>query len=42
MQAHGRKQVDVRALAWLDGEINHPENFKAERFDGKSWTLLPD
>lgn len=40
MQSHERKAIDVRALAWLDGEINRPENFRAERWDGRAWVLM--
>jgi hypothetical protein len=40
MQSHQHKQMDARALGWLDGELEHPERFRVERFDGRAWTLL--
>lgn len=42
MQSHERKGIDVRALKWLDGELDHPERFKIERFDGRNWVTLTD
>lgn len=40
MQSHERKAIDARALQWLDGELDRPENFKVERWDGRGWTPM--
>lgn len=40
MQSHERKQIDIRAIKWLDGELERPENFRAERWDGKCWVPM--
>lgn len=40
MQSHERKQIDVRALAWLDCEIERHENFRVERWDGRRWVEM--
>lgn len=40
MQSHEYRKIDARALAWLDGELEHPEHFHVERFDGKAWIPL--
>lgn len=40
MRSHERRQIDARALAWLDGELEHPERFRVERFDGRAWVAM--
>lgn len=41
MQSHEHQKIDARAIKWLDGEIEyHPERFRVERFDGKTWNLV--
>jgi len=39
-QSHERRDIDARALKWLDGELKHPERFRVERFDGKRWVPI--
>ena len=41
-QSHERRDIDARALAWLDGELEHPERFRVERFDGKRWVSMEE
>lgn len=42
MQSHEYRKIDSRATQWVDGEFEHPERFKVERFDGKAWVPLPE
>jgi hypothetical protein len=42
MQSHQHREFDPRALKWLDGELEHPERFRVERFDGKRWSAMED
>jgi hypothetical protein len=40
MQSHQHREIDARALKWLDGELDHPQRFLVERFDGKRWIQM--
>lgn len=37
MQSYEHKRIDARALKWLDGELDHPDRFKIEYWDGRRW-----
>jgi hypothetical protein len=40
LQSHQRREMDARALKWLDGEFDHPERFRVERWDAKQWVVM--